>query len=135
MENRGKQFDPYLVEAFLKLRESERDPARHAAADMSAGNLSRFFQAPVNAAIFAWYPAARAAQLRAPLGRLYFSKKPRERDRYLRALRETFSASRREPGSVDADLEKRVLHGIFDHYFEKMLIRLLGLRAGAGAIC
>ena len=22
---------------------------------------------------------------------------------------------------LDADLEKRVIHGIFDHYFEKML--------------
>jgi Kdo2-lipid IVA lauroyltransferase/acyltransferase len=87
---------------------------------MSAGNLSRFFQAPVNAAIFAWYPPLVLRSYVRMLGRLYFHKKPLERSLYLQALRETFRAShlRRE---VDAELEKRVLHGIFDHYFEKML--------------
>jgi KDO2-lipid IV(A) lauroyltransferase len=87
---------------------------------MSAGNLSRFFQSPVNAAIFGWYPPSVLRSYVRALGRLYFSKKPRDRDLYLSALRETFGATlgRRR---VDAKLERSVLHGIFDHYFEKML--------------
>ena len=87
---------------------------------MSAGNLSRFFQSPVNAAIFGWYPPRVLRSYVRALGRLYFSKKPHDRDHYLQALRETFGATlgRRK---VDATLETSVLHGIFDHYFEKML--------------
>jgi len=87
---------------------------------MSAGNLSRFFQSPVNAAIFAWYPPRVLRSYVRTLGRVYFSKKPRDRDLYLSALRETFGATlgRRR---VDAKLEKSVLQGIFDHYYEKML--------------
>jgi lauroyl/myristoyl acyltransferase len=54
------------------------------------------------------------------LGRLYFSKRPQDRERYLQTLRETFGATlgRRK---VDAALESSVLHGVFDHYFEKLL--------------
>jgi lauroyl/myristoyl acyltransferase len=87
---------------------------------MSSGNLSRFFQSPVNAAIFAWYPPRVLRSYVRALGRLYFSKRPADRERYLSALRETFGATfgRR---SVDASLEKSVLQGIFDHYYEKML--------------
>jgi lauroyl/myristoyl acyltransferase len=87
---------------------------------MSAGNLSRFFQSPVNAAIFGWYPPRVLRSYVRALGRVFFSKRPGDRDLYLRALRETFGATlgRRK---VDAELERSVLHGIFDHYYEKML--------------
>ncbi len=87
---------------------------------MPAANLSRFFQAPVNAAVFAWYPPRVLRSYVRLLGRLYFRRKPLERSLYLRALRETYCASH-VSRKFDADLEKRVIHGIFDHYFEKML--------------
>lgn len=87
---------------------------------MSAASLSRFFQAPVNAAIFAWYPPLVLRSYVRMLGRLYFLKRPVERSLYLAAFRETFGATRLR-ARVDVSLEKRVLHGIFDHYFEKML--------------
>ena len=94
---------------------------------MSAGNLSRFFQSPANAAIFSWYPARVLRCYVRTLGHVYFSKKPLERDRYLHALREATGLVVRGTGSA-GDLEKRVLHGICDHYFEKMLMAYWGLR-------
>ena len=94
---------------------------------MSAGNLSRFVQSPLNAAIFSWYPARVLRCYVRTLGRVYFSKRPRERDRHLVALRET--AGRAGRAAVSAgELERRVLHGICDHYFEKMLMAYWGLR-------
>ena len=60
---------------------------------MPPGNLSRFFQAPVNAAIFSWYPPRVLRSYVRMLGRLYFHKKPPERSLYLRALMETFHVS------------------------------------------
>lgn len=94
---------------------------------MSAGNLSRFFQSPLNAAIFSRFPAGILRLYVRTLGRVYFSKKPREWGRYLLALRETTGLARRDTGTA-SDLERRVLHGICDHYFEKMLMAYWGLR-------
>jgi lauroyl/myristoyl acyltransferase len=87
---------------------------------MSSGNLSRFFQSPINAAIFGWYPPRVLRSYVRALGRLYFSKRPQDREQYLQALRDTFGATRGRR-RVDARLERNVIHGIFDHYFEKML--------------
>jgi lauroyl/myristoyl acyltransferase len=93
---------------------------------MSAGNLSRFFQSPFNAAIFSWYPHCVLRCYVRTLGRVYFRKRSREWDRYLRALWETVGLRGRVPGTA-SDLERRVLHGICDHYFEKMLMAYWGL--------
>lgn len=87
---------------------------------MSAGSLSRFFQSPVNAAIFGWYPPRVLRGYVRLLGRVYFNKKPAAWEPYRRGLREAFGAARARRG-VDAALERQVLHGVFDHYFEKML--------------
>lgn len=92
---------------------------------MSTGNLSRFFQSPLNAALFSWYPPSVLRCYIRTLGRFYFSKMPQERDRHLRGLRETGLAGR---GTGNAsDLERRVLLGICDHYFEKMLMAFWGV--------
>ena len=93
---------------------------------MSAGSLSRFIQSPVNAAVFGWYPPCVLRCYVRTLGRVYFSKKPEERERNLRFLRQTAGLAARR-GGVDATLERRVLDGIFDHYFEKMLMAYWGL--------
>ena len=97
---------------------------------MSAGNLSRFIQSPFNAAIFSWYPPCVLRSYVRFLGRLYFNKIPRERDRHLCALRETAGRANRGAGTA-GELEKRVLRGICDHYFEKMLMAYWGLRKSA----
>lgn len=93
---------------------------------MSTGNLSRFFQSPLNAAIFSWYPPRVLRFYVRTLGRVYFNKRPRERDCHLRALRETTGLAGRRMGTAD-DLERLVLHGICDHYFEKMLMAYWGI--------
>jgi lauroyl/myristoyl acyltransferase len=84
------------------------------------GSLSRFFQSPVNAAIFGWYPPRVLRGYVRLLGSAYFARRPAEWERYRDGLREAYGASggRRR---LDAQLERRVRHGIFDHYFEKML--------------
>jgi lauroyl/myristoyl acyltransferase len=94
---------------------------------MAAGSLSRFFQSPVNAALFPWYPHRVLRCYVRALGRLYFSKRPREWERYVRALRETSGLRGRGAGAA-GELERRVLHGVCDHYFEKMLMAYWGLR-------
>lgn len=93
---------------------------------MSAGNLSRFFQSPLNTAIFSRFPACVLRLYVRTLGRVYFNRKHEEWDRYLLALRETAGLGGRT--AVAADLERRVLHGVCDHYFEKMLMAYWGLR-------
>ncbi len=93
---------------------------------MSTGNLSRFFQSPLNAALFAWYPSGVLRCYIRTLGHVYFNNQPRERDRYLRALRQITGPKCRVSGTADA-LERRVLNGICDHYFEKMLMAYWGV--------
>ncbi len=93
---------------------------------MSAGNLSRFFQSPLNAAIFSRFPARVLRLYVRTLGRFYFGKKHREWDRYLFALRGATGLAGRAAGTA-GDLERRVLHGVCDHYFEKMLMAYWGL--------
>jgi len=92
---------------------------------MSAGNLSCFFQSPLNAAVFSRFPACVLRNYVRTLGRFYFNKRQCEWDRYLFALRETTGLAGRGSGS---DLERRVLQGVCDHYFEKMLMAYWGLR-------
>jgi KDO2-lipid IV(A) lauroyltransferase len=59
------------------------------------------------------------------VGRVYFAKNPKERERYVEALRRTLVESR--AGRVcDGDLERRVLDGVLDHYFEKLLTAYWG---------
>lgn len=93
---------------------------------MSAAGLSQFFQSSFNAAIFNWYPPRVSRSYIRLLGRLYFSKKLQEQDRYLRVVRQTLGErGARRPDA--ADREKLVLQGVFDHYFEKMLMAYWGL--------
>lgn len=94
---------------------------------MSAGNLSRFFQSPINRTVFRWSPPGVSRGYMRLLGRVYFSRRPKERDRYLHLLRETFHPGRcvRRSGR---EFEQRVCNGIFDHYFEKMLLAYWDLR-------
>jgi len=94
---------------------------------MSATSLSRFVQSPLNAAIFSWYPPLVLRCYVRTLGRVYFNRKPREWERYLRSLQAIPGMARRAAGSP-RELERRVLHGICDHYFEKMLMAYWGLR-------
>jgi len=93
---------------------------------MSATSLSRFVQSPLNAAIFSWYPPLVLRCYVRTLGRVYFNRKPREWERYLRSLQVIPGMARRAAGSP-RELERRVLHGICDHYFEKMLMAYWGL--------
>lgn len=93
---------------------------------MAVASLSRFFQTPLNVALFRWYPSCVLRSYMRTLGRFYFSKTPRERDGHLRLLRQT--AGLATHGLVlDGELERRVLDGIFDHYFEKLLMAYGGL--------
>ena len=92
---------------------------------MAAANLSRFFQSSLNAAIFAWYPPRISRLYMRLLGQAYFRRKPEEKQCCLRALKLVLGAAKGGRG-CDPDLEKRVLRGIFDHYFEKMLTAYWG---------
>jgi lauroyl/myristoyl acyltransferase len=94
---------------------------------MPAANLSRFIQSPLNAAIFPWYPPCVLRCYVRSLGRVYFRTRPLERERYLRAVRLTSGLTDRVVGAA-GELEQRVLHGVCDHYFEKMLMAYWGLR-------
>lgn len=94
---------------------------------MSTGNLSRHFQSPFNTALFAWYPPRVLRCYTRLLGRIYFRNKPREWDSHLSALRQTTGLAGRGAGTA-SDLERRVLNGICDHYFEKMLMAYWGVR-------
>lgn len=94
---------------------------------MSTGSLSRFVQSPLNAAIFSWYPPLVLRCYIRTLGRVYFNRRPQEWVRYLGSLRAITGLARRPAGSPH-DLERRLLHGICDHYFEKMLMAYWGLR-------
>jgi lauroyl/myristoyl acyltransferase len=93
---------------------------------MSSVSLSRFIQSPVNTALFGWCPPCILRAYVRTLGRVYFTKRPAERERNLRFLRQTAGLAARR-GGIDEALEKRVLDGIFDHYFEKMLMAYWGL--------
>lgn len=92
---------------------------------MPVENLSRFFQNPINGVIFQWYPHQVLHCYIRMLGRFYFSKRPEEKQRYLRSLRETLRNGR-HGNSCSLDLENSVLQGIFDHYFEKLLLAYWG---------
>ena len=94
---------------------------------MSAASLSRFVQTPLNAAIFSWYPPLVLRSYIRTLGRAYFRCRPQEWDRHLRALRAITGIARRAAG-CSGHLERQVLNGICDHYFEKMLMAYWGLR-------
>lgn len=92
---------------------------------MPARTLSGFLQSRLNAALFGWYPPGVLQSYVRLLGRFYLAQRPREREQCVRALRDTLSENRR--GRVcDAGLERRVLDGLFDHYFEKLLTAYWG---------
>ncbi|HEY6000687.1 MAG TPA: lysophospholipid acyltransferase family protein [bacterium] len=92
---------------------------------MPAGTLSRFLQTPLNAAVFSWYPPQVTRCYTRLLGRRYFRVRPDEAERHLRQLREVFSHGHRA-GACTPALEQQVLQGVFDHYFEKLLLAYWG---------
>lgn len=92
---------------------------------MPVESLSQFFQVPINVAIFQWYPHQVLRSYMRLMGRFYFSRRQAERERHLRSLRETLRNGR-HGNSCGPDLEASVLQGIYDHYFEKLLLAYWG---------
>jgi lauroyl/myristoyl acyltransferase len=93
---------------------------------MAAASLSRYLQSPANAALFRCHPPGLLRCYVRALGTLYFRRLPRERERHLHFLRRTAGLAARSRWG-EADLERRVLRGVFDHYFEKLLMAYGGL--------
>ncbi len=91
---------------------------------MSAGQLSRFFQSPFNAALFRWCPPGLSRRYMRVMGKYYFRHNPEEKECHLRLVRQTLG--RRMTEGRGPELERRVLRGVFDHYFEKMLTAYWG---------
>ena len=79
VENRGKQFDPYLVDSLPQAARDRPIPRSALAGDMPAANLSRFFQAPSTRPSSPGIRRACCAATSAA-GPVYFNRKPRERE-------------------------------------------------------
>jgi lauroyl/myristoyl acyltransferase len=92
---------------------------------MASGSLSRFLQHPLNAALFRWYPPLISRSYMRLLGRLYFSRFPVQRDLYVEPMRKTLRSSAKRHRDPDR-MEKDMLQGVFDHYFEKLLTAYWG---------
>jgi lauroyl/myristoyl acyltransferase len=60
------------------------------------------------------------------LGEIYFILRPGEKSKYTRQAREVLSR-RRNHSFCPVRFDRQILHGIFDHYFEKMLMAYWGL--------
>lgn len=93
---------------------------------MSPISLSRFFQSPVNAALFGMCPPWVSRCYTRRLGEVYFALRPKEKDKYLYRARKVIR-QRRRGRFCPVLFDRQILHGIFDHYFEKMLMAYWGL--------
>ena len=93
---------------------------------MSPVSLSRFFQSPFNAALFGTYPPCVTRCYTRRLGEIYFALRPKEKKKHTGRAREVV---RKKKGGrcCPVTFDRQILHGIFDHYFEKMLMAYWGL--------
>jgi len=98
---------------------------------VAAGSLSGFLQHPLNCALFRRCPPAVSRLYVQLLGRIYFARHPRERERYVTPLKEILGSRAAEDFDV---LAARVLRGIFDHYFEKLLNAYWGIERMRGML-
>jgi lauroyl/myristoyl acyltransferase len=100
---------------------------------VAPGSLSGFFQHPLNCALFRRCPPAVSRLYIQLLGKVYFARHPRERARYVTPLKEILGF--RQTAASDFDgLAARVLRGIFDHYFEKLLNAYWGIERMRGML-
>jgi lauroyl/myristoyl acyltransferase len=98
---------------------------------VSPVSLSRFFQSPFNAALFGMYPPWVTRCYTRRLGEVYFALRPGEKEKHLYRARKI--VRRRKRGRICPVLfDRQILHGIFDHYFEKMLMAYWGLERISG---
>ena len=92
---------------------------------MSRRGLSLFLQHPVNCALFSCSPPALSCAWVRLLGRLWFRAHPGEKDRYTGPLREILGGRRPSADSVDVTAS-RMLLGVMEHYYEKLLTAYWG---------
>jgi len=76
--------------------------------------------------MFRWYPPVVSRFYLRQLGRVYFSRFPEQRDRYIDPMKKTLRSSAKFSG-YRCRLESDVIQGVIDHYFEKLLMAYWGL--------
>jgi lauroyl/myristoyl acyltransferase len=93
---------------------------------VASRNLSVYLQHPLNSTLFRWYPPVVSRFYLRQLGRVYFSRFPEQRKRYVDPMKKTLRSSAKAADCY-RHLEDTVIQGVLDHYFEKLLMAYWGL--------